>query len=502
MRFQPPTLYGKVLPFRTAKRQSRTLRSESTMKNNFNQRWHYIIAVAFLAVASFSLASPVNTTPQPAPRQAKRVIVISLDGLDARYLQKRDEYGLKIPTLRRLMKDGVMAQVTCVYPSVTYPSHTTIATGVNPARHGIYANELFEMPDKTQTGSWMWYARDIHAETLWDAATRSRLKTALISWPVSVGAGDYNFPEIWKPGGSREESLKVIKATARPLGLVEELEQRDAQLYRNVNKDESDDMRTRFAEYVLTEKRPQVMLVHLFDLDHFEHEKGPFTPEAFAMLEKVDGYVARIIDAARRAGALDETAVFIVSDHGFLPVSKRINPGVILTRAGLLKVREQKGTDGVYRQRVMDWDAVSYGTSGSTFIILRNPKDRDAYNKALAAFKDFLNGEGRGKFRIIEGKELSKLQANPNAAFGLEALDDYCFGFSNVYTGDAITDSGIRGQHGYLPTRYYTYFIASGAGISRRGDLGTIRLIDEGPTIARIIGLNLRDAEGRVLTLK
>jgi predicted AlkP superfamily pyrophosphatase or phosphodiesterase len=451
--------------------------------------------VLLLAALGYSLSLPASA-------QAKRVLIISLDGLDARYLQKRDEYGLKIPMLRRLMNDGVMAQVVCVYPSVTYPSHTTIVTGANPARHGIYANELFETPDKPQTMSWMWFARDIRIETLWDAAARGRLSTALVSWPVSVGAGDYNFPEIWKPFGSREESGVVIKARARPAGLVEEVERRDPQLYRNLNQDEGDDMRTRFAEYLITEKRPQVMLVHLFDLDHFEHEKGPFTPEAFAMLEKVDGYVARILDAARRAGTLDETAVFIVSDHGFLPITKRIQAGVILARAGLLKVREEKDMQGREHTVVTDWRAVSYGSSGSTAIILRDPKDRDAYNQALAAFKDFLNGEGRGSFRIIEREELSRLKSNPNAAFALEALDGYYFGFSDVYTGAPITKAAIRGQHGFLPARYYTSFIASGAGISRRGDLGTIRLIDEGPTIARLIGLKLHDAEGRALPLK
>jgi predicted AlkP superfamily pyrophosphatase or phosphodiesterase len=473
------------------------------MKSNYTPTVHRSFAVVLLLAAlACSLSLPAGATAQPASVQARRVLIISLDGLDARYLQKRDEYGLKIPTLRRLMKDGVMAQVVCVYPSVTYPSHTTIVTGANPARHGIYANELFETPDKPQTMSWMWNARDIRVETLWDAATKAKLTTALVSWPVSAGAGDYNFPEIWKPSGSREESGVVIKARALPAGLVEEVERHDPQLYSNLNKDEGDDMRTRFAEYLIAEKRPQVMLVHLFDLDHFEHEKGPFTPDAFAMLEKVDGYVARILDAARRAGTFDETAVFIVSDHGFLPISKMIQPGVILARAGLLKLREEKDTQGRARAIVTDWRAVSYGSSGSTAIILRNPKDRDAYNKALSAFKDFLNGEGRGSFRIIKRKELSRLKSNPNAAFALEALDGYYFGFSDVYTGKPITTAIIRGQHGFLPTRYYTSFIASGAGVSRRGNLPTIHLIDEGPTIAHTIGLKLHNAEGRALPLK
>jgi predicted AlkP superfamily pyrophosphatase or phosphodiesterase len=468
------------------------------MKNNITRDVRRRLALVLLISAlALNLASSSGTGARP---QTKRVLVISLDGLDALYLQKRDEYGLKIPTLRRLMNDGVMAQVTGVYPSVTYPSHTTIVTGATPRRHGVYGNEVFETPDKTQTGSWYWYARDIRADALWDAAARARLRTAMISWPVSAGVGDYNFPEIWKPGGTREETGAVIKANARPAKFVEELELRDPQLYRAVSNDEGDDLRTRFAEYVIEEKKPEVVLVHLLDLDHFEHESGPFTPEAFAMLEKVDGYVQRILAATERAGTLSETAVFIVSDHGFMTVSKQIHPGVILARAGLLKLRREKDAQGRELRGVADWRAAPYINGGSCAIILRDPKDRDAYNRALAAFKDFTNGEGRATLRIIEEKELRGLGTNPNAALVLEASDGYYFNSS--YSGDAITPGKLKGQHGFLPNRYYTSFIASGAGVGRRGNLGTIRLIDEGPTIAHLLGLKLRDAEGRALSLK
>jgi predicted AlkP superfamily pyrophosphatase or phosphodiesterase len=459
---------------------------------------HSLFFVLLISALVLNFAPLISS--QPAQPQARRVIVISLDGLDVRYLQKRDEYGLKIPTLRRLLNDGVMAQVTGVYPSVTYPSHTSIVTGVNVARHGIYGNEVFEAPDAPQTGRWYWYARDIRAETLWDAAAKSKLTTALISWPVSAGAGDYNFPEIWKPGGTREETGVVIKQTARPAGLVEEVEKRDANLYRNLNKDEGDDMRTRLAEYVISEKRPHLTLIHLFDLDHFEHDYGPFTPEAFSMLEKVDGYVARILDAARRAGTLNETAIFIVSDHGFSPVSKRIHPGVILARAGLQDIVKGKDWQGQEREIAKHWLAASHISGGSCAIILRDAKDDDTRRKVLAAFNEFAQGEGRGSLRVLSDAEVRRLETNPQAAIILEASEGYYF--TAGYTGASITAAKLRGQHGYLPSRYYTTFIASGAGIGRRGSLGTIRLIDEGPTIARTLNLKLRDAQGRTLSLK
>ncbi|HYG81125.1 MAG TPA: ectonucleotide pyrophosphatase/phosphodiesterase, partial [Pyrinomonadaceae bacterium] len=453
------------------------------MKNNHTRHTRRGLALILLIIAlTIGLAPQRASNSAPAPPRAKRAIIISLDGLDVRYLQKRDEYGLKIPTLRRLMGDGVTGQVVGVYPSVTYPSHTTIVTGAHPSRHAILGNELFEPPDQPQTGSWHWFARDIRAETLWDVAGRGGLKTALISWPVGAGAADYNFPEIWKPGGTREQTREVIMMNARPAGLVEELERRDPKLYSNVNKDEGDDMRTRFAEYVIGEKKPDVVLVHLFDLDHFEHDYGPFTPEAFAMLEKVDGYVGRILAAAERAGTLSETAVFVVSDHGFSPVSKQILPGVILARAGLLKLREERGADGRARTTVAEWRAAPYINGGSCAVILRDPADRDAYQKALAAFTEFARGEGRGSLRVLAQKDVRRLKTNPGVALTLEAAEGYYF--DKGYTGQGVIPAKIRGQHGYLPERYYTSFIASGAGVTRRGSFGTVRLIDEGPTIA------------------
>jgi predicted AlkP superfamily pyrophosphatase or phosphodiesterase len=441
--------------------------------------------------------------------QATRALVISLDGLDARYLRRRDEYGLKIPTLRRLMAAGASSlDVVSVYPSVTYPVHTSIVTGALPARHGIVGNELFIPLGAPECGEWHWFARDIRAETLWDAAQRRGLSTGIVSWPVAGGAGDYNVPEIKKLDGTPRESLALMIEHARPCGIIQAAAARDPHLYAQANADERDDMRTRFAEYMIAEKRPQLMLVHLFDLDHFQHDYGPFTPEAFALLEKLDAYVARLLAASLRAGTLSETAVFIVSDHGFMPISRLIHPGVLLRRAGLLSMSEEMDAPGGGRPRmcVTNWRALPSVTGGSCAIILRDAQDREALEKARRAFCDLRSDGVEGVFEpggvpftLIEAEELRAMGAHPRAAFALEAVDGYAFG-SN-YTGEAVTRSVQRGQHGYLPSRYSTTFLASGAGIARRGDLGGVRIIDIGPTIAGSLGLTLRDADGQPLRL-
>ena len=90
---------------------------------------------------------------------AAPVLMISVDGLKPEYVLDADAHGLKIPFLRGLLRDGTYARgVTGVWPTVTYPSHTTLLTGLSPAEHGIYNNLEFD-PKSTFANAWYWYAQ-------------------------------------------------------------------------------------------------------------------------------------------------------------------------------------------------------------------------------------------------------------------------------------------------------------------------------------------------------
>src|SRR5919198_1932046 len=161
------------------------------------------LALGLLAVAAAAQA--------PAPV----VLMISIDGLRPDYVTAADTHGLKIPTLRRFVTEGAYAEgVQGVIPTVTYPSHTTLITGVWPAKHGILSNTVFE-PLRTGPANWYWYADDIRAATLWDSAARARWATASIQWPASVGARvTWNIPEYWR--GSATEDAKLLRAVSTP----------------------------------------------------------------------------------------------------------------------------------------------------------------------------------------------------------------------------------------------------------------------------------------------
>src|SRR5688500_10847928 len=151
-------------------------------------------------------------------RRADHVVLISVDGLLPAYY--RDEKW-PAPAMQQLYREGAHAvAVKSVFPALTYPGHTTLATGALPARHGIIHNKEFK---PVADPPWLKDASLIRVPTLWDAVRARGGKTASVLWPLTCGAPiDWNLPDIW-PGG--EGSLiDALRGNDTPHGLLEELE--------------------------------------------------------------------------------------------------------------------------------------------------------------------------------------------------------------------------------------------------------------------------------------
>src|SRR6185437_14181049 len=200
--------------------------------------------------------------------------VISVDGLDNRYLANADAMGLKIPNLRRMMREGQVARgVVGVFPTITWPSHTTLITGVDPVVHGILGNQR----PRTEGGGYYWTVSFLKVPTLLDAAHQAGLKIATITWPVTVDAPvDWNLPEYFQRRRGGFMDTRSIESKEKPAGLVERI----AAAYPSFPQEWMDD-RTRIlaAVYLLQHEHPDLMLVHLVDLDSEEHDDAPFTRE-------------------------------------------------------------------------------------------------------------------------------------------------------------------------------------------------------------------------------
>jgi len=160
---------------------------------------------------------------------AAPVLMISIDGLKPEYITQADAHGMKLPYMRTFLDKGTYADgVVCIWPTITYPSHTTLITGVWPAEHGILNNQVFD-PEQKFRGAWNWDAAQIRVPTLWQVAHRAGLRTASIGWPVSAGAidVDYLIPEYWRsanPGDSANPDDQLLMAAlARPDTLIQQL---------------------------------------------------------------------------------------------------------------------------------------------------------------------------------------------------------------------------------------------------------------------------------------
>jgi predicted AlkP superfamily pyrophosphatase or phosphodiesterase len=268
---------------------------------------------------------------------AAPVVLISIDGLHPDYVTHADRHGLAIPHLRSFVDEGAYADgVVGVLPTVTFPSHTTLVTGVSPAEHGIASNTPFDPLNGNRDG-WFWYADDVRVPTLWTRAKERGLRTASVNWSVTVGdrAIDYLIPEMWR--AVNDEDVKLLRALSRPEGLVERLEEKLGTFVNGYEDTvEADRVRTDFALAILREQRPDLMAVHLIALDGFEHRDGPYVPSVFATLEALDRMIGELGAAA--VAHSPDAIVAVVSDHGFIATHTAVNLRVPFVAAGLIRL--------------------------------------------------------------------------------------------------------------------------------------------------------------------
>lgn len=438
----------------------------------FGHRFSLVI----LAVVVVFFAAPVAT----AQGQEPFVLLISIDGLRPDNVIRADELGLKIPNLRQFLSDGAYATgVNGVLPTVTYPSHTTLLTGVAPAVHGIFANTTFD-PLSKNDGGWYWYAADIKVPTLWDYAAKNGISTANVYWPVSVGAKiTYNISQIWRAG--TDDDRKLQRSVSTP-GLLDGLEREIATPFP-IGSDESiaaDELRARFAESLLREKHPGFMTVYLTALDHIEHETGPFSRESLAVLERLDAVVGRLREDAEARGP---TVICVVSDHGFAKTDKELNLNSALRQAGLIELNPDSS--------VKSWRASAWLAGGSAAIMLKDPEDSEARMKVRRLLDQMLADPAGGITRVLDPAEFRAAGGFPDAAFVVGLKPGYQLG--QKLEGPAVVPRKLGGMHGYLPEdpEMQSSFFLVGPGIQHGVSLGHIDMRDIAPTLAELLGFSL-----------
>jgi predicted AlkP superfamily pyrophosphatase or phosphodiesterase len=443
----------------------------------------------YFAIAALSAVSLL-------PAQTQSMLMISVDGMRPDYVLHADEHGLRLPTLRRIMKEGTYAEgVTGVLPTLTYPSHTTLVTGVWPAQHGIFNNQRFD-PEHNMDGAWYWYADQIRVPTLWSAAHAAGLKTASVGWPVTADSRDIDFliPEYWRASVSvptNPDDLFLMNALSRPLNELNNIEARAGIPYMAGNDTSfaGDEIKTAYALDILKQQKPQFMTIHLSSLDEEQHLHGPFSAQANADLERLDGMLKRLIEQERHndPGAV----VVIVSDHGFVNISHKVNLGAAFVDDGLMQ-SSAAGTPGA-----LAWQAQPWGFGGMFAIMLHDPNDVATKQKVRALLDKLAAQPGNGIEDILDTPQIAALGGPPDATYIVTLRKGYAPGVS--LSGPLVTDiPGRQGNHGYNPAttpEMRASFFAAGPGIAGGKNLGVIDMRSIAPALADLLGISLPAAK-------
>lgn len=415
----------------------------------------------------------------------RRLIMVSVDGLMPATVRNAEKLGVRLPNLTEFRDRGAAsAGLVGIFPTVTFPSHTTIVTGRRPSEHGVIANTLFD-PEGAMDGAWFWYAELIKTPALWEACRQAGLTTAAVSWPVTVGAAiDNNVPE-YRALRTQNDAF-LYRALATP-GLAAEFERAHGQMQPDGER--LDDLLSSLAAFLVERRKPHLLLVHLVDLDHDQHRHGPESPEALRTLERIDAGIGKIRKAVDQAGVSAETRWIIVSDHGFFPVEKAFHPHAFLTSLGLGPVAGKPKT----------WRVAAHVAGGSIAFVARDPQDVEAKNRVTGALKALQADGSFGVDRVLDQPELSKMQAYPHAFAAVSMSRGWVAGSER--SGPWATSSGgTRGAHGYAPgpPDLDCTFIAFGPGVPHR-QLPRAELTDVAATAAYLLAIPFPSAGGRNL---
>lgn len=437
-----------------------------------------------LHLSTSALAAELNT--------GRIVVLMSVDGLAGFYL---DDPAAEIPTIRKLAAEGASAAgMTAVNPTVTWPNHTSLVTGVPPARHGVVGNNYIDRASGNKV-TVIWdpdLNKDeiVKVPTIYDAAKAAGLKIAAVHWPATRGAKslDWAVPDCSKAELLAEFSTPAVLEEAKAAG-IDLINDADGKPHRRTESTEEDQRFLDVFKLILSKHRPNLALFHVLAVDYTQHKEGPRSPKAYEALKAADDQVRQVWETLQREFPGKSTLI-VVSDHGFSLNKNRIALNPILQEAGLLELVGDRVTGGSVQ-------IVPQG--GSALLYINNDADHPAIENRV-----------RQAFSKIDGID-KIIAATDFPAYGIgdpkhdpHAPDMVLFAKLGSYFGDSAagrkTESkGTHGHDAQIPD-LRAVFVAAGTGIKPRAKLGVIKNTAVAPTIAKLLGLEFTSAESEPLT--
>ena len=247
-------------------------------------RLPWLAALLLLAACTSPLSRPA-TVAEPAPTT---LLLVSVDGLPARLLGRGET-----PHLDAIAAAGVRAErMNPSYPSLTFPNHYTLVTGLRPNHHGIIHNSMrdeglgdFRLSDRDAVGDGRWWG----GEPIWIGAHRAGLRTAAMFWPGTEAPIQGLHPDAWFPF--------------------------DVDMTEQARVDQV------LAWFALPDaERPALMTLYFDKVDKAGHDHGPDSAQMHEAIRITDAAIGHLVDTLRARGQYDQVNLVIVSDHGMASV--------------------------------------------------------------------------------------------------------------------------------------------------------------------------------------
>jgi predicted AlkP superfamily pyrophosphatase or phosphodiesterase len=382
---------------------------------------------------------------RPEQRDKPHVILISFDGFRADYLDRPD-----LPNFRRAMQRGTRARAMLpVFPSLTFPNHYSLVTGLHPDRHGIVANSFYDpirnrrysLSDRGAVTDATWY----RGEPIWVTAETQGMVSACFFWPGSEAAIGGVRPTFWNEYDDGVSSRDRIDGVLQWLRLSDE-------------------------------RRPHVITLYFSDLDSASHDGPLNSPEITQALRTLDRTLGSLVEGVNALPIRDRIYLVLTSDHGMV---------------------ETNASQTVALDSIADMTGVQVGFAGPVTSLhiaagaARALEVRNQLNSRLQHGRAYLRQDLPQRFRF---------SADPRAGDVVVVMDE-----SWTLSASRLTQLANRvrrrwGAHGWDPAlpSMHAMFLVVGPDIRAGATVEEVNNVDVYPFLTELLELQpAREIDGR-----
>ncbi|WP_409020453.1 ectonucleotide pyrophosphatase/phosphodiesterase [Brevundimonas vesicularis] len=399
------------------------------------------VSLALMMTACAAATAPDLTALAQAEVQAPaaarpNVILVSIDGFRADYLNRGHT-----PVLAGLAAAGASGPMRPSFPSVTFPNHYTLVTGLHPDHHGIVGNNMvdaelgrFSLGNKQAVTDRRWWDQ---GEPIWVTAERAGIRTGTMFWPGSEAEIRGVRPSYWT---EFDQSMADDARVERVLGWMD----------------------------LPPADRPQLTTLYFDIVDTQGHRFGPDAPQTAEALRTVDASIGRLVEGLKKRGLYDNTVLIIVSDHGMAATS----PDHVTVLDDLI-----------------DPAAVQIVYSGAVSFLNVVPGREAEVEAGLLGSRPHLDCWKKDEIpaRLVLG-------SNPRVSDIVCASEP---GWLLATRARPVTRPG--GAHGYdnQSPQMAAIFIAHGPGVVQGRQVAELDSVDVQPLLGRLLGIEVPKGDGR-----